>query len=199
LAGIDIAQHFSATTGPRWPVARHTTRYGPIATTITAKGNKMRKHDNDNKSRTIEPFHRLFAEGLLHKTDAINSQLFYVGQRYVKSYEDAGRRSIQSADYAQPMVSCGRYDSYRDVPIAESRVDRSRLYYDAASALKALGLVELVEAIVIQGRNVVEVGKEYSGRRQDQQARSAAITALGIGLLILREHYRIPARGNVAA
>jgi hypothetical protein len=43
----------------------------------------MQSHDNDNiKGRTIEPFHRLFAERLLRKTDAINSQMFYVGQRY---------------------------------------------------------------------------------------------------------------------
>jgi len=160
----------------------------------------MPKHHNDNvKGRTIEPFHRLYAEGLLHKVNAVNEQLFYVGQRYARSYELGGRLSIKSPDYAKPLVSCGSYDSYRDVPIAESRVDRSRMYYEAASVLNALGLVELIEAIVIHGRPVVEVGKEYSGRRQDQQARSAAITALGIGLMILREHYRIPARGNVAA
>jgi hypothetical protein len=160
----------------------------------------MPKHHNDNvKGRTIEPFHRLYAEGLLHKVNAVNEQLFYVGQRYARSYERAGRISIQSPDYAKPIVSCGSYDSYRDVPIAESRIDRSRPYYEASKALATLGLLELVEAIVIHGRPVVEVGKEYSDRRQDQQARSAAITALGIGLLILREHYRIPARESVSA
>jgi hypothetical protein len=148
----------------------------------------MPKHNNDNVKgcRTIEPFHRLYAEGLLHKVNAVNEQLFYVGQRYAKSYDQAGRNSIQSPDYAKPMVSCGSYDAYRDVPIA-------------AKLLKAVDLVELVEAIVIHGRPVVEVGKEYSGRKQDQQARSAAITALGIGLMILREHYRIPAHAALAA
>jgi hypothetical protein len=160
----------------------------------------MQKHANDNaKGRTIEPFHRLYAEGLLHKTDAVNEQLFYCGQRYAKSYERADRNSPQSPDYGKPMVSCGSYDAYRDVPSAEKRIDNSRPYYEAAMALVPLGLRELVEAIVIHGRPVVEVGKEYSGRKQDQQARSAAITALGIGLLILREHYRDPARANVAA
>ena len=160
----------------------------------------MTKYANDNtKGRTIEPFHRLYAEGLLHRTNAVNEQLFYVGQRYAKSYEQAGGNSIQSPDYAKPTVSCGSYDAYRDVPIAESRVDKSRLYYEAAKALDAVDLVGLVEAIVIHGRAVVEVGKEYSGRKQDQQARSAAITALGIGLMILREHYRIPVPAKIAA
>jgi len=160
----------------------------------------MPKHNNDNiRGRTIEPFHRLYAEGLLHKNDAVNEQLFYVGQRYARSYEQAGRNSIQPPDYAKPMVSCGTYDAYRDAPIAESRIDKSRPYYEAAKALDALGLLELVEAIVIHSRPVVEVGKEYSGRKQDQQARSAAITAMGIGLLILRDHYRIPMATRMVA
>ena len=37
------------------------------------------QHANDNiiKGRTIEPFsHRLFADGLLHKNDAMNAKLF---------------------------------------------------------------------------------------------------------------------------
>jgi hypothetical protein len=151
----------------------------------------MQNHSNDNiKAGKIEPFHRLYAEGLLHKVNAINEQLFYVGQRYARSYEQAGRNSIQSPDYAKPMVSCGSYDSYRDVPIAESRIDKSRPYYEAARVLDALELRGLVEAIVLHGRPVVEVGKEFTGRKQDQQARSAAITALGIGLMALRNHYR---------
>jgi hypothetical protein len=182
-----ITTHHPITNRRRCPVS------------ITIKGNTMLNHVNDNIKRTIEPFHRLYAEGLLHRTDAVNSQLFYIGQRYARSYEQAGRTSIQSPDYAKPMVSSGGYDSYRDVPIAESRVDRSRLYYEAASALKTLGLVDLVEAIVIHGRPVVDVGKEYSGRKQDQQARSAAITALSIGLLVLREHYRTPVVTKMAA
>jgi hypothetical protein len=160
----------------------------------------MQTHANDNaKSRKIEPFHRLYAEGLLHKVNAVNEQLFYLGQRYARSYEQAGRNSIQSPDYAKPMVSCGSYDSYRDVPIAESRIDRSRPYYEAATALDAVDLRELVEAIVLHGRPVVEVGKEYSGRKQDQQARSTAITALGIGLLVLRNHYRASSALALAA
>jgi hypothetical protein len=151
------------------------------------------------KARTIEPFHRLYAQGLLHKSNAVNDQLYYIGQRYAKSYEQAGRVSIQSPDYGKPMVSCGSYDAYRDVPIAESRIDRSRPYYDAAKALIALGVLEVVEGIVIHGRPVVEVGKAYSGRNQDQQARCSAITALGIGLLALRAHYCLPAREDTAA
>jgi hypothetical protein len=180
-------------------VVRLTIRL-PQAVRYHNRGNKMPKHDNDSiKGRTIEPFHRLYAEGLLHKTNAVNEQLFYVGQRYARSYEQAGRVSNQSPDYAKPMVSCGSYDAYRDVPIAESRIDRSRSYYEASKVLDVVGLRELVEAVVVHGRPVVDVGKEYSGRKQDQQARSSAITALGIGLLILREHYRIPARVQIAA
>ena len=55
--------------------------------------------------------------------------------------------------------------------------------------LKAVGLRELVDAIVIYGTQVVQAGKDYGGRNQDQQARSAAITALSIGLMVLNNHY----------
>jgi hypothetical protein len=160
----------------------------------------MLNYANDNaKPRTIEPFHRLYAQGLLHKSKPVNDQLFYIGQRYARSYEQAGRISIQSPDYAKPMVSCGSYDAYRDVPIAQALIDRSRPYYDGAKALDALGLLEVVEAIVIHSRPVVEVGKEYTGRQQEQQARCAAITALGIGLLALRAQYCLPAHTDIAA
>jgi hypothetical protein len=155
----------------------------------------MPNHHNDNiRARTIEPFHRLYAEGLLHKSKAVNDQLFYIGQRYAKSYEQADRILIQTPEYAKPM-----YDAFRDVPITEAPIDRSRPYYDAAKVLDALGVLEVVEAIVIHGRPVVEAGKQYTGRRQDQQARCAAITALGIGLLALRGLYCLPARADIAA
>jgi hypothetical protein len=42
---------------------------------------------------------------------------------------------------------------------------------------------------VIHGQPVIAVGKAYSHRNHKEQARAAATTALGIGLLALRNHY----------
>jgi hypothetical protein len=140
---------------------------------------------NDNrKGRTIEPFHRLYADGLLDYTPAMNAQLYHHGQQYKRLYRNAGGSLTHPPVYTEP--SAGEFDSYRGV--TRFPVDKSRPYFEAAKLLDDLGLRELVEAIVIHGKPVVEVGKVYSHRHQDQQARCAAITALGIGLQALRNH-----------
>jgi hypothetical protein len=141
---------------------------------------------NDNrKGRTIEPFHRLYADGLLHHATAVNAQLYHHGQQYKRLYYNAGGNLTHRPVYAEPPAS--QYDEYRNV--SRTPVDKSRPYFEAAKILDDLGLRELVEAIVIHGQPVIAVGKIYSHRRQKAQARCAAITALGIGLHALRNHY----------
>jgi hypothetical protein len=143
----------------------------------------MKRVANDNiKSRTIEPFHRTFADQKLHRTPAVNTKLYYAGLRYKKSYFDAGGTLT-----APPVYTASEYDEYRQV----SRIPKSRPYFEAAKILDDLGLRELVEAIVINGRPVVDTGKRYTyvDRNQTEQARAAATTALGIGLRVLRNHY----------
>jgi hypothetical protein len=141
---------------------------------------------NDNvKRRTIEPFHRLFAEGKLHRTPAVNTQLYYAGLRYRKSYSDAGGNSTAPPIYSGSLPP--EYDPYRQV--RRTSVDKSRPYFDAAKILDGLGLRELVESIVVRAEKVEEAGKRYRCRRHKEQGRCAAQTALGIGLRALRNHY----------
>jgi len=140
---------------------------------------------NDNvKRRTIEPFHRLFADRSLHKIQAVNTQLYEAGLKYKRSYFGAGGTLTTPPLFAEVVPA---YDSYRQVE--RIPVDRSRPYFDAAKILEGLGLRELVEAIVVRGEKVEEVGKQYRGCRHKEQGRCAAQTALGIGLLALRNHY----------
>jgi hypothetical protein len=155
----------------------------------------MPHHANDNvggnvagdsiKARTIEPFHRLCTSQLLHKAKAMNQQLYYVGQQYRKNYYDAGGTCLSHPPaYEKPVDS---YDEYRQV--RKVLVDKCLPYHEAAKVLDALEIREVVEAIAVHGRLVVEAGREYSGRNHKGQARSAAITALGIGLMALKNHY----------
>jgi hypothetical protein len=151
---------------------------------------------NDNveghtNARTIEPFHRVWTT---HKTKLMNDQLYYVGEKYRKQYYDAGGSSLsQPPAYKEPI---GKFDEYRQV--CRALVDKCLPYHEAAKVLDALELREIVEAIVVHGRPVVGVGKVYSGYATVLQARSAAITALSIGLIALRNHYG-GARVEIAA
>jgi len=163
----------------------------------------MPNHANDNEqvrtnartnARTIEPFHRQYASQALHKTEAMNDELYYVGGKYRKSYYDAGGTcSSQPPAYRKPVDS---YDEYRQVPIVP--VDKCLPYHEAAKVLDALEIREVVEAIVVHSRPLVGVGKVYSGYTTDNQARCAAITALRLGLLALKNHYDA-ARMKIAA
>jgi hypothetical protein len=68
-------------------------------------------------------------------------------------------------------------------------VDKCRPYNEAAKVLDALEICEVVESIVVHGRQLASVGKAYSGYATKLQAQSAARTALRIGLIALRNHY----------
>jgi hypothetical protein len=150
-----------------------------------------------NDNRRIEPFHRLYADGLLHKNKATNASLFFCGERYRSDFEKARTAAsaspIQAVDYSRPQVSGGGFSPFKDRPASDRRIDVSRSYHEANERLDALGLREVVESIVVLGNDVVTTGREYSGRRQEQQARSAAITALSIGLRVLQLYYKPPA------
>ena len=125
----------------------------------------------------------------------MNEQLFYVGGRYRKTYYDAGGSLTHRPVNKGPPTA--EYDDYRHV--WRTPVDEARSYFDAAAILDDLGLCDLVESIVIHAQPVLDVGKQYSGRTQVRQAVAAAITALGIGLLALRNHYAAKASSQMAA
>ena len=92
----------------------------------------------------------------------------------------------QPPTYVKP-VRRAYYDEYKGVPTP--LVDKCRPYHEAAKVLDALEIREVVEAIAVHGRPLVGVGEQYSGYATPHQARSAAITALRIGLIALRNHY----------
>jgi len=130
-------------------------------------------HANDNvagdnvagdsvKARTIagnEPFHKLWALQRIHKSKEMNNQLYYVGLQYKRSYFIAGGTSLSKPPaYVKPVDG---YDEYRQV--RKVLVDKYKPYHEAAKVLDALEIREVVEAIAVHGRLVVEVGKQYSG------------------------------------
>jgi hypothetical protein len=158
----------------------------------------MPNHANDNIAnssiandsivtvRTIEPFHRLWVSELLHKTRVMNDELYYVGEKYRRSFADAGGNySSQPPAYTKPVRRVN--DEYKGVPTV--LVDKCLPYYEAAKVLDALEIREVVEAIVVHSRPLVGVGKVYSGYTTDNHARCAAITALRLGLFALKNHY----------
>jgi hypothetical protein len=118
-----------------------------------------------------------------------------IGKALIALRADTGR--VKAIDYSMPKVSCGGFNPFGDMPVAGA-VDKLKPYLEARALLQNLGLEKVVEGIVIEGRTVVEVGKEYSGRQHEQQARCAAITALAIGLRVLRNHYDPPSRKAAA-
>lgn len=139
-----------------------------------------------NKARTIKSFHRLWTEKSLHKTNAaMNDHLHFVGEKYKRSFIAAGgTASSQPPPYVPPVQG---YDAYRQIPIVP--IDKCLPYHEAAKVLDALEIREVVEAIVVRDRQIVPVGAAYGGYATPAQAQAAAITAVRIGLIALRNHY----------
>jgi hypothetical protein len=146
--------------------------------------------------RSIKSFHRLWNQKSFHRTnDAMNNELKAVGERYRRSFFAAGGTdSSQPPAYVAPVQG---YDAYRQIPIVPD--DKALPYHEAANVLDALEIREVVEAIVVRDRQIVPVGEEYSRYATDPQARAAAITALRIGLIALRNHYSNAAKIEIAA
>src|SRR5580698_9413144 len=125
-----------------WPV---------LAGQALRDGEVMLNHANDNlegftTSRTIEPFHRLCASGLLHKTKSTNEELYYIGEKYSKDYGAAGGTLLkQPPAYVKPVRRMN--DEYKGVPTV--LVDKCLSYHQAAKTLDALEIREVVEGIVV--------------------------------------------------
>jgi hypothetical protein len=170
----------------------------PVAANDNVAGDNVAPDSiaDGNKARTIKSFHRLWTEKSLHKTNAaMNDHLYFVGEKYKRSFADAGgTASSQPPPYVPPVQG---YDAYRQIPIVPD--DKALPYYEAANVLDALEIREVVEAIVVRDRQIVQVGEEYSRYATDPQARAAAITALRIGLIALRNHYYNAAKIEIAA
>jgi hypothetical protein len=134
------------------------------------------------------PLARLRARNLLASgPDAAlrNAALAAAGDRFRLHWHGAGLVPLHAIDPSRERVSGGTMAGLL-------RTERQLAHFQAyCAALKALAgdARRTVEAIVLHDREPVDVGREVSGYRQQQQSTAVALYLLRAGLEALAQHF----------
>lgn len=130
-------------------------------------------------------FERLYNRGQLDDDKDVAETLYAAGLRYETDYNSGWSGMYGSPDYSKPIVDGG--GEARD-PISERQQgarDRVRVARRAMTSKYA----DVVEAVVVNGRSLLDVGIEQCGYTAPQAATAAAKERLSVGLRALAFHY----------
>lgn len=135
-------------------------------------------------------FERLYNRGQLDDDKDVAETLYAAGLRYETEYNLGWSGMYGSPDYSKPIVDGGAGER---VPISERQQgarDRVRVARKAMTAKYA----EVVEAVVVNGESLSEVGLRVCGYKSEKMAVAAVKERLNIGLRALAFHYGLPLR-----
>jgi hypothetical protein len=175
-------------------IARHW--WGDKALTVVSNGVTLAAiaaPENDNrptperaaKQQGRDNFERLYNRGQLDDDKGVAETLYAAGLRYETDYNSGWSGMYGSPDYSKPIVDGG---GEARVPISERQQgarDRVRMARRAMTAKYA----EVVEAVVVNGESLSEVGLRVCGYRSEKMAVAAVKERLNVGLRALAFHY----------
>jgi hypothetical protein len=134
------------------------------------------------------PLARLRARNQLasgHDAAVRNAALAAAGERFRAHWHNAGLAPLNAIDPSRERVSGGNMAGLL-------RTERQLAHFQAyAAALEVMTADSrrTVEAIVLHDREPVDVGREVSGYRQQQQSTAVALYLLRAGLQALAQHF----------
>jgi hypothetical protein len=135
-------------------------------------------------------FERLYNRGQLDDDKDVAETLYAAGLRYETEYALGWSGMYGSPDYSKPVVDGG---GEAPLPISERQQgarDRVRVARKAMTAKYA----EVVEAVVVNGESLSEVGLRVCGYKSEKMAVAAVKERLNIGLRALAFHYGLHLR-----
>ncbi|MBD9569048.1 hypothetical protein [Ensifer sp. ENS08] len=145
---------------------------------------------NDN-SEIVEGARRLFDTAFdvmakrkqLDEDPEINELLFTAGRLYQQDHHAAGFDPLGAIDYSRPMV-----DGSGGPPVSErSTIAKDRFRAARRSIGSRYGAV--VDAVVLEGKTLLDAGRAHCGYSGKDTATAAAKERLNAGLRILAQRY----------
>lgn len=142
------------------------------------------RRTEDGAVRIIDGFERMHARGQLDDDDFMNDNLHAAGLRYQSEHHCAGLNPLGAIDYERPMVDGG------GAQVVSERMLAMRDSFRAAR--RALGdkYGPIVDAVVLEGKTLVEAGRLFGYHSKDSAAASAK-ERLNTALRLLAQQYGI--------
>ncbi len=156
------------------------------AETETAEAYRIRIDDG--------PIARLRARNLLAVgPDAAvrNALLAAAAARYRQHWYLAGLYALNAIDFMRERVSGGTAGLLR----TERQVTHFKAYGAAVASLST-DARRVVDAVVLRDRELVDIGREFSGYKQEKQATAVALYVLRSGLQALAKHFGLMVHGG---
>jgi hypothetical protein len=125
---------------------------------------------------------------LLRAKRLISEEEYRAAGRLWRNWYRSGVLSSVTVSYAEGIRIS---ENAAGMPASEAQAHHRQRFRAAAAELMRAGRLTATYtlAIVLDDRAPEEVGRQYSGRRQAQQARAVAIDRLREGLAVLARHY----------
>lgn len=182
LPAVRFIDHAPAAANDNSPTAERIRQAGDVVQTEGA----VRVRDN---------FERIFVRGQLDKDAEVASTLYAAGLRYQSEFELSRLAGeIGSPDYSKPIVDGG---GETRVPIGV-RAQAARTALRAARDAMGARCADVVDAVVLNGARLEDVGLETTGYRSGKMASAVAKERLNQGLRALAIHYGIAVRRKAA-
>lgn len=145
--------------------------------------------------RVRDQFERLFVRGQIDPDPEVAATLYAAGVRYQSDYELSRLAGeLGSPDYSRPVVDGG---GETRTPIAE-RAQTARNAIRAAREAMGSRCTEVVDAVVLRGETLQNVGLSSTGYRAEKMAGAVAKERLNQGLRALAVNYDIAVRRRAA-
>lgn len=183
-SNIDLSNPHRAAQGLA-DAARHLWGTPANAAPITVADNDNEPEVEVEPIRVHDNFDRLKARGQLDKDPETNETLHAAGLRFAQDHYMAGLRPLGAIDYSREVVDCGGQQI-----MAESMM-KARDRYRSARQLLGEHYGKVVEAVVVDGRTLGDIGLAATHYKDVGKAQAAASERLNAGLRLLAISYGI--------
>ncbi|MBZ9873476.1 hypothetical protein LB542_21835 [Mesorhizobium sp. BR1-1-9] len=173
----DIARHLWGATAAVAPIFVAANDNQPAVDAADAKGAVFRTSDN---------FQRMHTARQLDDDPETNDVLHAAGLRYANDHHLAGLNPLGAIDYSRTQVDFG--SSGEGMP---ELMAGSRARYRTARTLLGSRYGAVVDAVVIEGKSLGQVGAEVTRFKDRGKAIAAAGERLNGGLRLLAQRYGI--------
>jgi hypothetical protein len=174
----DVARHLWGRAETVAPIFVAANDNQPRAEAAAAKGNSYRVSDNY--------FGRMHAAKQLDDDPETNDALHAAGLRYATDFHLAGLNPLGAIDYSRVTVDFGAAGEG-----ASDRMAQARGRFRKAKELLGTKYAPVVDAVVVEGKSLGEVGASVTRYRDRGKAIAAAGERLNAGLRLLAVSYGI--------
>lgn len=133
----------------------------------------------DGSRRVVDGFERMYERGQLDSDPAINKALYAAGRTYQQDHYLGGMAPLGAIDYSREHV-----DGAGQQHVSERQMHHRTRWRNARKAMTQK-YATVVDAVLIEGRALYDIGLEVTSYRKREYAAAVAKERLNVGLTMI--------------